>query len=74
MRELCPDVTGLFYQIDKNNQVLETGQVKELANHTALIAKDGTERSIADSAGPIRDDNGNLRGVILFFGMFQKKR
>jgi len=52
---------------DPIKKVLETGQVIELANHTALIAKDGTERSIADSAAPIRDENGTIHGVILVF-------
>ena len=35
---------------DLIKKVLETGQVIELANHTALIAKDGTERSIAGAS------------------------
>src|SRR5674476_1191615 len=52
---------------DPIKKVLETGQMIELENHTALIAKDGTERSIADSAAPIRDENGNIHGVILVF-------
>jgi len=47
--------------------VLETGQIIELANHTSLIAKDGIERSIDDSAAPIQDENGNIHGVILIF-------
>lgn len=48
-------------------QVLATGEVKELANHTTLIARDGTELPIADSAAPIRDDEGQLHGVVLVF-------
>lgn len=48
-------------------QVLRTGQCVELANHTALIARDGTERSIADSGAPIRDKNGEIIGVVLVF-------
>jgi light-regulated signal transduction histidine kinase (bacteriophytochrome) len=38
-----------------------------LANHTLLIARDGTERPIADSAAPIRDESGNIGGVVLAF-------
>src|SRR5262249_16387946 len=34
-------------------RVLEEGVVVGLANHTALIARDGTERPIADSGAPI---------------------
>ena len=48
-------------------QVLRTGQCVELAHHTALIARDGTERSIADSGAPIRDKNGEIIGVVLVF-------
>lgn len=47
--------------------VLRTGRVVELANHTALIAKDGTERVIADSAAPILDRTGDVVGVVLVF-------
>lgn len=47
--------------------VLERGYVVGLANSTILISKDGTERQIADSAAPIKDKNGNLRGVVLVF-------
>lgn len=46
-------------------KVLETGRIIGLANHTVLIREDGTERPIADSAAPIKDDNGNIVGVVL---------
>ncbi len=49
------------------DKVLQTGMIVGLANHTALISKDGTERAIADSAAPIRDQKGNVLGVILVF-------
>jgi PAS domain S-box-containing protein len=49
------------------DRVLAEGVVVGLANHTALIAKDGTERSIADSAAPIRDPGGAILGVVLVF-------
>lgn len=48
-------------------KVLETGKIVGLANHTALISKDGSQRSIADSAAPIRDSEGNIFGVVLVF-------
>ena len=48
-------------------KVLETGAVVELANHTVLIARDGRERPIADSASPIRNSEGALLGVVLVF-------
>jgi PAS domain S-box-containing protein len=48
-------------------KVLATGRIVGLANHTVLIAKDGTERGIDDSGAPIRDGNGNVTGVVLVF-------
>ena len=48
-------------------KVLEHGRIVALANHTLLIAKDGTERPIDDSAAPIRAVDGTLLGVVLIF-------
>ncbi len=47
--------------------VLQTGVIHGLANHTVLIARDGHERPIADSAAPIRDRAGTVIGVVLVF-------
>ena len=38
-----------------------------LANHTALIARSGTEYVIDDSAAPIRDTDGTMIGIVLVF-------
>jgi len=48
-------------------RVLEQGIIVGLANHTALIARDGTQRSIADSGAPIRDKNSRIIGAVLVF-------
>ena len=48
-------------------RVIREGVVLGLANHTALIARDGTERPIADSAAPIKDDKDQIVGVVLVF-------
>ena len=48
-------------------QVLQTGRTVELENHTLLVSRDGTERSIADSGSPIRDAKGGTIGVVLVF-------
>ncbi|MCX6357864.1 MAG: CHASE domain-containing protein, partial [Candidatus Aureabacteria bacterium] len=52
---------------DPVQQVLKSGQIVGLANNTVLIARDGTERVIADSAAPIRDTRGAIIGVVLVF-------
>jgi len=48
-------------------KVLESGKMMGLANNTILIAKDGTERSIEDSAAPIRNKSGSICGAVLVF-------
>ena len=48
-------------------KVLASGRAEELASHTALIARDGSECPIADSAAPIADARGRMRGVVLVF-------
>jgi len=48
-------------------KAIRMGNVVGLANHTVLIAKDGTERPIDDSAAPIRDEAGNILGVVMVF-------
>lgn len=56
-------------------RVLSTGAVIELANHTLMIARDGTERIIADSGAPIKDKDGHTIGVVLVFrDMTEKQR
>lgn len=42
-------------------------RVVGLANHTILIARDGIERPIADSAAPITDEYRQIIGVVLVF-------
>ncbi len=49
------------------SKVMKNGQIVGLANHTALIAKDGAEYQIADSAAPIKDADGEILGIILVF-------
>jgi PAS domain S-box-containing protein len=55
-------------------KVLQQGVIIGLANHTLLIARDGTERPIDDSAAPIRDSQGNILGVILIFRDVTERR
>lgn len=48
-------------------RVMRENRVVELANHTLLIARDGTEIPIDDTGAPILNDAGLLLGVILVF-------
>jgi PAS domain S-box-containing protein len=55
-------------------RVLREGGNLALANHTALIARDGREIPIEDSAAPIKDDTGEIIGVVLVFHDVTEKR
>jgi PAS domain S-box-containing protein len=66
----------VFFVINENSRervdnpvirVLKEGIVVGLANHTLLISKNGKEIPIADSGAPIKDENGNIFGVVLVF-------
>jgi PAS domain S-box-containing protein len=48
-------------------RALGEGTVVGLANHTVLIARDGTERPIDDSAAPMRGETGAAIGAVLVF-------
>jgi PAS domain S-box-containing protein len=48
-------------------RTLSAGAAVGLANHTILIAKDGTECPIDDSAAPIRNEQGEVVGTVLVF-------
>jgi PAS domain S-box-containing protein len=48
-------------------KVKRMNRVVGLANHTLLIRKDGVELHIADSGAPIRDEAGQILGVVLVF-------
>jgi PAS domain S-box-containing protein len=56
------------------DRALREGLVFGLANHTLLIAKDGTERPIDDSAAPIRSAKGEVAGVVLVFRDVTERR
>jgi PAS domain S-box-containing protein len=48
-------------------RALREGIIVGLGNHTILIARDGTERPIGDSASPMLDEMGNKVGAVLVF-------
>src|SRR5437763_2866709 len=55
-------------------KVLHEGQVIGLANHTVLVARDGSETPIDDSGAPIYDEEGRIRGVVLVFHDITERR
>ncbi len=55
-------------------RALQEGAIVGLANHTVLIAKDGTETPIDDSAAPIRGADGAIQGAVLVFRDITERR
>jgi PAS domain S-box-containing protein len=56
------------------SKVLRLGHVVGLANHTALIRRDGTEIPIEDSGAPVRGRDGQIDGVVLVFHDVSEQR
>ncbi len=54
--------------------VIRTGEIKALQNHTLLINKKGEKISISDSAAPIRDDKDQTFGCIVVIRDASKER
>jgi PAS domain S-box-containing protein len=52
---------------DPVNRVLRNNSIVEFANNTTLVSADGKEYFIADSGAPIRNENGEIFGVVLIF-------
>jgi PAS domain S-box-containing protein len=52
---------------DPVRRVLEQGKLVNIDNHTALLRKDGSRLSIADSCAPIRDRESLIIGTVIVF-------
>ena len=55
-------------------RVLRENRIIELANHTALVTRDGREIPVEDSAAPITDATGHVIGVVIVFHDVTEKR
>jgi PAS domain S-box-containing protein len=55
-------------------RALRDNAVVGLSNHALLIAKDGAERPIDDSAAPIKDERGEVTGCVLIFRDISERR
>lgn len=76
-------LSEVFHALNEQNRqpvenpalrALSTGTIGGLANPTILIARDGTEWPIDDSAGPIRTEHGEVTGVVLIFREITERR
>ena len=55
-------------------RAIQEGRTFKLASPCLLITKDGKERPFDDSAAPIRNDKGEVAGVVLIFRDIRKRR
>jgi diguanylate cyclase (GGDEF)-like protein/PAS domain S-box-containing protein len=69
-------VDEIFRLVDENTRepivnpvrrVLSKGAATQLEDNITLIARDGSEHGVADSAAPIRDRDSQMVGVVLVF-------
>lgn len=76
LEEVFPIVNEVTRQPVENPafRALAEGIIVGLANHTILLAKDGIERPIDDSAAPIRQANGTIVGCVLVFRDVTERR
>lgn len=70
---LVNEQTGLMVE-SPVEKVLQTENAVSLANHTALLARDGTRIPIADSASPIKDEKGRVLGAVVIFRDISSER
>ncbi|MBU1273837.1 MAG: response regulator [Proteobacteria bacterium] len=59
---------------DPVQKVLASGTVAGLANHTLLMARDGRRLPIEDSGAPIKNQRGEVDGVVLVFRDISRRR
>ena len=55
-------------------RALREGVIVGLANHTILVARNGAEAPLDDSAAPIRDEAGKVSGAVLIFRDVTERR
>src|SRR5262249_28932865 len=54
--------------------VLRSGTIVGLGNHSILVARDGRERPIDDCGSPIVDDHGAITGAVVVFRDITQRR
>lgn len=55
------------FTLNAVQKVMQTGEIVGLANHTELVSRNDIVYPIADSGAPIRDEQGNITGVVVVF-------
>lgn len=58
--------TGLVND-DFVTQAIASGTVQKMSNHTAIVRKDGSRTPVLDSASPLKNERGEILGVVVVF-------
>ena len=71
--KIIDEQTGkkIKYSADK---ILQSGKIVKLPDHSLLITKKGKEIPIANSGAPIKNDKGEIVGIVLVFRDQSKER
>ncbi len=56
------------------DKVINTGNIVHISEESVLISKSGKEYYISDSAAPIRDSSGEIRGIVLVFNDITERK
>jgi PAS domain S-box-containing protein len=56
---------GRHAMVSPVDEVLRSGRLLRFGDRRVLVARDGTERTVAISAAPIRDPDGTFRGIVV---------
>lgn len=56
---------SLYYDFIIN--AIEKGKIQNMANHTYVVRKDGSKVAVADSAAPIKNEDGEVLGCVVVF-------
>ncbi|MFZ5518321.1 MAG: PAS domain S-box protein [Candidatus Zhuqueibacterota bacterium] len=76
-------ISAVFHFVDRRNKpprklpvdrVLQTGRVFSIENNTTLVARDGSEKMIAQSWAPIKDEQNKVVGAVLVFRDITERR
>lgn len=55
-------------------EAMATGEITGMKNHTLLVPRVGERISVADSAAPLKDEQGNVIGCVVVFRNITKER
>lgn len=70
---LIHEPTGTLLQYPPA-ETIEQGVLNYLPDNTLLISKDGSTVPIADTATPLRDENGFITGIVIIFRDISRRR